>query len=293
MKTLKYSRLSMFLTFAVTTFSSNAVEILFAHVDDDGSYKPNGIQLAEMIDALSGFNVTTRYLDAEIYTDYDSFDQVWVYDLYRGADREANQLANYTNIANWYNNLSYQNLILDGRIISSTTGWASTPESSWIQNYAKQMDLLGGGLVLGTDHAPAFTDGINEINAQIDIEPFTGFIYEYPYEALVDENSPLHLESLTDCSSSEGGKCINDSSSTSIVPTGLQGNGQTLTPVAFHGSTSGAWENAAVASTMGSRTFETCGLEGQQPCTVPEPPVLALYGLGIAAFGWLRHRKPK
>lgn len=264
--------------------SIHAADILFGIVDGD-TYVADGNELAGYLTS-AGHNVTVSNLWTTTLGDLSSFDQVWVYDLSGGADNNSFQTANYSTIANWYNGLTDQNLIVDGRIISSA--WAN--ETNWIQNYALQLDNRGGGLVLGTDH-DYYVSGINTINSLIGIDPFTGNFYQPPYEALVDENSPLFLSSLNDCSSSTGDKCINDNSSTSFVPTGLQSNGQTLTPVAFHGTTSDAWNNAAVAATMGSITFGTCGGEGQEPCeenNVPVPTTLALIGLGLAGMSYRR-----
>ena len=98
--------------------SAGATEILFAHVDSDGSYFDDGNRIRDMLFG-TGYNVTTRILDQAVYNDYSSFDQIFVYDLYTGLDNTATQMSNYTGIASWYNGLADQNLILDGRIISS------------------------------------------------------------------------------------------------------------------------------------------------------------------------------
>ena len=114
--------LAALLTTASTTASAAA--ILFAQVNNTGSYTSNGNLLAGML-TTAGHTVSNRNLNAATYTDFDTFDQIWVYDLFTGADNSANQMANYTGIANWYKDSSSQNLILDGRIISSTPPWAA------------------------------------------------------------------------------------------------------------------------------------------------------------------------
>ena len=269
--------------------ASQAGEILYAFVNNT-SYVSDGLAIRDML-VNPGHNVTTRFLNASVYNDYSSFDQIFVYDLSATADNSAIQNANYQGIANWYNGLSNKNLILDGRIISSSPSWTNRPnglgtngEPELIKNYQDQLALRGGGLVLGTDHAPAFTQGINTINSLININPFTGYYYEPPYEAYVDPLSPLYVPELEVCTLDPAQQCINDNSSTSFVATGLQANGQTLTPFAYHSNTSGAFEYAAVSTTMGSITFGTCGGVGQPPCTVPEPTPIFLLGLGLAGL---------
>lgn len=282
---------------AATSATAAADTILFAHVGT-ATYTTEGNDLASMLSA-DGHTVDVEYLNLGLLGDLSGYDQIWVYDLQTGANNNGNQVANYSAIANWYNNTltaSEQNLILDGRIISSSDRWTScvngiscpgsamSEEDAWIQNYAHQLSLRGGGLMLGTDHN-SFQAGINTINSLIGINPFTGFYASNPVQAVVDPNSPLYLPSLDVCGYNNpdpgGSQCINDNSSTGFVATGLQANGQTLTPVAWHGALTQADANAAVSSTMGSITFGTCGNPGQPPCTVSEPAPLALLSLSL------------
>ena len=259
---------------------ASAANILFTRVSS-AFYVTDGQQLAAMLTA-GGHTVTERDLNAGVYTDYSSFDQVWVYDLVTGPDNSANQLANYANIAAWYNALAAKNLIVDGRIISSAPNWTAAggfaSETAWIQNYANVLNGAGGGMVLGTDH-DVFQSGINAINAAIGIGAFTGYYGTYPTsQAAVDTFSPLYVP-IGNCTATTIA-CINDNSTTGFVPTGLQANGQYLTPVAYHGTTTGAYDNAAVAATFGSVTF---------PASAPATPALVLGALG--AMGLLARRR--
>ncbi len=270
----------------------SADSILFGRVGST-SYVADG---QDLVNYLSAGGHTVNYVDLNttVISDFSIYDQVWVYDLVTGANDSANQLANYNNISNWYNNVAPQNLILDGRIISSSGRWTSRPnglgdaggEPEWIQNYANVLSSVGGGLVLGTDHADVdkdtgvFVDGINRIADGIGVDRFRDFFFEIPFEALVDVNSQLYVSALEQCASDPASQCINDNSSTSFVATGAQDNGQFLTPVAYHGTTSQAFDQAAVSATFRSPTFPA-----------PAPSVLALMGIGLFGIGVARKLK--
>ena len=285
---------------------ASATEILFGFVG--GGYFSDGNAIAGYANALSGVNVTTRRFDTEYVNDFSNYDQIWVYDLTTGANNNANQMLNYQGVADWFNAQTEKNMIADGRIISSASSWTGRPpqndpsgEPAWIQNYAVQLDQRGGGLVLGTDHANfnqdtgVFVDGINTINDLIGIGRFNSFYYEFPYESLVDKNSPLYIPTLDACTTVPGEQCINDNSSTSIAPSGQQSNGIFLTPVAYHVGTDNAYETTSVSATFGSITFGTCGDPGEPPCTPPtdvaEAAPIGLMGLGVLGLGFAATRR--
>lgn len=274
--------------------AAKADTILFGFVDTY-QYYSNGQGLAQYL-TNAGHTVVQVDMATTAVGDLSVYDQIWVYDLvgpYGALNNNPNQMAYYQAIADWYLAQSQTaDLIVDGRIISSN--YVGRYEEAWIQGYADALSA-NGGLVLGTDH-DYFVEGINNINALIGIDPFTGNFYQSPFQATVDQTSPLYDPAATFLCSDGSGQCIWDHSSTSYVPTGdftlTNGDMITLSPVAFHGHTSNAWDNAAVASTLGSIIFGTCGGPGQPPCidTVPGPAPVGLLGLGLLGLGWLRRR---
>lgn len=105
-----------FLVMVLPGISAAASSILFAYVGTD--YYADGQNLVSKLVA-GGHIVTQVDLWGTVVGGLSSYDQIWVYDLATGSNAGANQIANYTNIANWYNSLTNKNVILDGRIVSS------------------------------------------------------------------------------------------------------------------------------------------------------------------------------
>lgn len=74
---------------------------------------------------------------------------------------------------------------MDGRWISSL--WSVSvygknefrPNVKLIENYFVNLAVRGGGLALLTDHADAFTNGINEINKGIGVGNFYGKYFAF------------------------------------------------------------------------------------------------------------------
>ncbi|MDO6444824.1 PEP-CTERM sorting domain-containing protein [Colwellia sp. 1_MG-2023] len=186
-------------------------------------------------------DVTFFNLFTDTASNLSDYEQIFVFDLSSRSDDSPNHLFNYQMIANWYQQQQYKNIIADGRILSSlltTTsneylGFRNDQEHTMLVNYAEQMALRGGGLFLGTDHCvpTTFCLGINTLNSLIGIDSFTGHFMGQPI-AIVDDASPLYVESATFKSARFQAPAIDDPSHTiiatstgSATPLGLQSNG--------------------------------------------------------------------
>lgn len=255
----------------------------------------------------------------------DDYDQVWVVDLSTGSDASSTHISAYDQIEAWWNAAQTElgrapGLILDGRIISSLWyqsnsfnvgcgtigGNFGRPNQKLIGNYFRNLARKGKGLFLGTDHSTrsnpltpscsvGFTAGIDSINSRIGVGPFTGCYYATDY-VVVDTGSTLivdpegHHASFGSCG---GNEYLWDDSSTSVPPSGLQPNGVTLYPVAWHGNNPNSQLYGITANFVGTVGFivsitfgtEICGHAFQPGETVPLTGEIVNDG-GATSFDW-------
>lgn len=193
--------------------------------------------------------------------EWNKYTQVWVGDLSSGYDLTSKHMDGYRAIIKWYDDRGGPHIICDGRYLSSMWNhkganyWKdSRPNHGLVRNYFANLRVRGGGLVLATDHATAFTVGINEINKGIGIDDFVNFFDTAPFLMEVDVQSSIwsypdrgywiksELEGVGQPLSyywpppyvtSEMGFVFDDSS-TSDAPFNLQPNGRILYPVSWH-----------------------------------------------------------
>lgn len=137
----------------VTGGTGYASNVLMVNIS--GSY--NG-DATNIFNTLVNAGATATYVNlnsdglaaAELAT--GTFDQIWVFDLSTGAD---NYPTDYTAIADWFNNRPSAEIICDSRMISSYwSGRYATEGQALTENYYHNVDIRGGGLLLGTDHDP-------------------------------------------------------------------------------------------------------------------------------------------
>jgi len=204
--------------------TAHGSNVLFVNIN--GSYNGDGANIhSTLVSAGAAADWVNLSVNGQAATQLaaKTYDQVWVYDLSTGGD---NYPADYTAIAAWHNARPDNEIICDGRIISSYWfGRWPTEGMALTENYYLNMDARSGGLLLGTDHA-AFQGGINEINAQIGLQPFQGtfFLNTIP----VDTNNPLMT------TPNNMGATLFDDSSPGQTPYGLQPSGEILYTVAWH-----------------------------------------------------------
>lgn len=208
-------------------------EVLFVTIHNNGyngydySAYANNMNSA-LVDA--GANVTRVKLDTEAgraahLISSNHFDQIWVWDLSSLSSDSYNYQSDWQSIANWYNSSTSKNIIADGRILLSYS-YQQLPEGKKLaENYYYNLNVRGGGLLLGTDH-DAYQIGINEINTLIGLNKFSnglGDVINIP----VDTQNPL-MNTPNDM-----GTQIYVGTSPGQTPYGLQPNGQILYTVAW------------------------------------------------------------
>ena len=230
---LRLLGVSLALATLVTRPSHAATEQAVLFINVNGSYNT---------DALNVFNTLTNAGARGTWVNLDknakasqvlatnSFDQIWIFDLSFGNDPYTND---WQSLAAWYNARPNLPIICDGRMLSSywRSRW-STQGQALSANYYENLKARGGGLMLATDHSYGSPDigsyalGINSVNAQIGLNPFTN---QFSLASIpVDTNCPL-MNTPNNLGSS-----LWDDSTPSRAPFGLQPNGKMLYTVAWH-----------------------------------------------------------
>jgi hypothetical protein len=198
--------------------------VLVVNVSGD-TYNEGGTNIHQ---ALVTSGITSRLLtlatngQVETALAEDTFDQIWVFDLSTGDD---DYPLDWAAMSGWFQANPSRGIICDARILSSFWGGFEVQGRLLAENYFANLQTAGGGLVLGTDH-DSFAGGINSINAQLGLQPFTGsFVLD---EIPVDTAHPLMTTPNT------LGPTLPDHSTPGQVPFGLQPNGRVLHAVAWH-----------------------------------------------------------
>lgn len=198
-----------------------------------------------------------------------TFSQVFLFDLTAALYLNA---ADLTALSSFWND--HKGLVIDTRSYGNYYQGANTSEVALIQNVATNLTLSGGGVWVGTDHDPAWTNNGNAFLNAIGVNPVTG-VYSDPVN-YADPSSVL-LSGVTPTDLWGGGQSIGR------APLGLQPNGITMYLHFGHVSPNGDILPYISASFP---------LAGPPPIDqVPEPGSLALMGVAVAAAAIWRKRQ--
>ena len=298
------------------------------YVNDGGSYVAQGnlifnalktyVDARLLADAVCtglAHGVTMVYGMPNLPADLSIYSQVWVYDL-RASSEPASYIPKWQSIAQWFE-AGYpsqrQDIILDGRILSSAHGSGLVAPNHWqiFYNYFENLRNRGGGLMLGTDHGSSseaaacgvFTCGTNTVTAALNIGGFWGS-FTGPKVAYVDVGSPLMNFPLdaSELAAPRGkatytctdpaycvvgtvfDRIVWDHTSTSQPAIGLQPNGMTFYAVAFHSQNT---DRPAISTTIrGMLNFQVAIVEPScDQCYVVGDSVTITIGLQVPSLG--------
>jgi hypothetical protein len=198
--------------------------ILVITYDGNGTWAPQSLTLHANVVAL-GYNVThllNPACGAVGAALPGAFQQVWLFDA-----NNFNQIcaADAAAIAAWYAANSQGNIVVDAR----SYGSAYTPaaELPLTANYAHEFSLRCGGLWIGTDHDPAWTNNGNPVLTAIGYGTVTGI------HSAVTVGTPVPAHVLLNSPNVINLASVHAFASPGVPPTGVQPDGTNL-QVLFH-----------------------------------------------------------
>lgn len=198
-----------------------------------------------------------------------TYDQVFLFDLasilYLGAP-DVIALSNF-----WSTDMG---LVVDTRSYGYFYQGNDASEVALLQNVAANLELSGGGLWIGSDHNPTWTNNANAVLSAIGVNTITGSFsdpvnFADPTSVLLSGVTPTDLWAL--------GQSVGQ------APVGIQPNGIDMFIHFGHTRADGSILPYISAS------FDLQGPDPQPP--VPEPGSLVILGLGLCGLMFTRRRK--
>jgi hypothetical protein len=197
-----------------------------------------------------------------------TYSQLYMFDLTESAYLDASDLAAITAFG-----AAHRGVVVDARSYGYYYQPSNASEQALLRNVATNLGLSGGGIWIGTDHDPDWTNNGNPVLAAIGLNPVTG-VYSDPVN-YADPTSVL-LAGVTATDLWGGGQSIGR------APIGLQPDGRTMFIHFGHVPPTGGETIPYI-----SASFDLRG-----PREVPEPATFATL-LGGAGALWLwRRRRP-
>jgi len=203
-----------------------AKKVLFISL---GGYTTDGVNAYNEVKLAAGEGNTTYVLlaapggQAAAALAADTYEQVWFYDLSTGTDAYT---ADYAAIKAWYDAAPLKEIICDGRFLSSFWHTRATTEGrALVENYYTNLDLRGGGIIIGTDDSDYSPRGANTLATTLGLNTFTGNFSSVSFPLDADHPLATTPNVLTS---------LSNDSSTGQAPFGVQPGGRTLRTVGYH-----------------------------------------------------------